>query len=227
MTTVKAPVKVAHHGRRINTDYSAVADYEGKLTNTLPDFDEVETRLKFRSRFPNLTTVVVNCFDPRAVGTFAAVAREVPGSIYPGEILREGDDVISTSTIFPIINAGGHAQPDGMRSIAIAKYFFDIKNVIVVHHSMCGAFTFTPEGFYRNFKEEYGKDPSTVVRPEDLGCYENITESLKSNVRHVRFSQGTPDDMNIYGCFYDIQKDDLMFVVSDEGTPTASGRPIS
>jgi hypothetical protein len=73
-----------------------------------PGFVETEMRKAFKQAVP-LRTVVVYCYDPRAVNIPHAVAKALPGEVYPGEIVRDehGKKIASTSTIFPVVVAGG------------------------------------------------------------------------------------------------------------------------
>src|SRR3954468_16949550 len=98
-----------------------------------PGFVEIELRKAFKRAVP-LRTVVVYCYDPRAVNIPHAVAKAMPGEVYPGEIVRdaEGKKVASSTTIFPVVVAGGRAV-DSLRSITVAQHLFGIENVVVVH----------------------------------------------------------------------------------------------
>jgi len=52
-----------------------------------PGYDEPAFRRAFATAVP-LRTVVVYCYDPRAVGIPAAVAKEF-GDVFPGAIVRD------------------------------------------------------------------------------------------------------------------------------------------
>src|SRR5215469_11084193 len=101
-------------------------------------FVEPEMRKAFKQAVP-LKTIVVHCYDQRAVNIPAAVAKALPGEVYPGEIVRDtqGNKVASTTTIFPVVVAGGRAV-DALRSITVAQHLFGIENIVVVHHTYCG-----------------------------------------------------------------------------------------
>ena len=81
---------------------------------------------------PNLKTVVVHCFDPRVTGGIpTAVAKALPGQIYPEEVFEfvgEGGkkNMGSNTTIFPVVVAGGRASASAQLSISIACHLFDI-----------------------------------------------------------------------------------------------------
>ena len=57
----------------------------------------------FKQAVP-MRTVVVYCYDPRAVNIPYAVAKALPGEVFPGEIIRDdrGRKIASTTTIFPV-----------------------------------------------------------------------------------------------------------------------------
>jgi carbonic anhydrase len=100
-----------------------------------PSFNEAATREAFSHAVP-LKTLVIYCYDPRAVEIPNAVAKLFGDEVFPGEIIRDatGKRVASSTTIFPVIVAGGRAI-DALRSITVAEHLFGIKNIVVVHHS--------------------------------------------------------------------------------------------
>jgi len=63
-------------------------DFEAFAFNKQQGFNEAATRRAFSKAVP-LRTVVVYCYDPRAVGIPEAVAREF-GDVWPGEIQTDG-----------------------------------------------------------------------------------------------------------------------------------------
>src|SRR5262252_11096 len=131
-----------------------------------PGFVETETRKRFKQAVP-LRTVVIYCYDPRAVNIPHAVARAMPGEVYPGKIVcdEQGKKVASTTTIFPVIVAGGRAV-DALRSITVAQHLFGIESIVVVHHTYCGATSFTPQGLFKAFNAEQGVDISGLYAKE-------------------------------------------------------------
>ena len=54
-----------------------------------PAYDEAETRKAFAKAVP-LRTVVIYCYDPRAVEIPNAVARALGDEVFPGEIITDG-----------------------------------------------------------------------------------------------------------------------------------------
>ena len=94
-----------------------------------PAYDEAATRKAFARAVP-LKTLVIYCYDPRAVGIPDAVAKALGNEVYPGDIIVDGSGnrVASTATIFPIVVAGGRAV-DALRSITVAQHLFGIQNI--------------------------------------------------------------------------------------------------
>jgi carbonic anhydrase len=179
------------------------------------DFDEPRTRDDFRRVVGSLRTVVIHCFDPRVTGGIPyAVADALPDQEYPGEIFEFTDDHGKTqfgtsTTIFPIINAGGKADLGAQRSISVACHLFDIDNVAIVHHTDCGATHFTGEGLLETFQEEFDRDLSVLWKPGDIGTIKSFEDSLKLDVDLIRNSVATPAHVNVYGYCYDIDTGNL------------------
>ncbi len=178
-----------------------------------PDYHEPTVRKAFAKAVP-LRTVVIYCYDPRAVGIPAAVAREF-GEVYPGNIITnaQGNKIASTTSLFEVVVAGGRAI-DALRSITVAQHLFGIKNIVVVHHTHCGATSFTADGIIDAYKHEHDADISALYERESI-CISDFVTSLKHDTRLVRESKGTPQDVNIYGYLYNIDTHELSRVVED------------
>jgi carbonic anhydrase len=179
-----------------------------------PAYHEPTFRKEFAKAVP-LRTVVIYCYDPRAVGIPAAVARQL-GEVYPGKILTDarGAKVASTTTLFEVVVAGGRAV-DALRSITVAQHLFGIKNIVVVHHTCCGATSFTADGIIAACKHEQHKDISHLYERASI-CISDYVSSLMHDVRLLRESKGTPKQVDIYGYVYDIDTDELSLVVEDK-----------
>ena len=179
-----------------------------------PGYHERTVRNEF-AKAVRLRTVVVYCYDPRAVGIPAAVARQF-GEVYPGKIISnaQGAMVASTTTLFEVVVAGGRAV-DALRSIAVAQHLFGIKNIVIVHHTYCGATTFTAEGIIAACKHEQHADISNLYQRASI-CISDYVSSLEHDVRLVRESRGTQKHVNLYGYVYDIDTDELSLVVEDK-----------
>ena len=180
-----------------------------------PGYDEPAVRKEFSKAVP-LKTVVVYCFDPRATGIPAAVAREM-GEVYPGEVMTDdaGNKVASTATMFDVVVAGGRAI-DALRSVTVAQHLFGIEDVVVVHHTHCGATSFTADGIIDAFKHEHGRDISKLYERESVSISDYVS-SLEHDTRLIRQSAGTPLHVNIHGFVYDIDTGELTRVIEDQG----------
>jgi carbonic anhydrase len=191
-----------------------MSNFDAYIFSKQPSFNEAATRKEFKKAVP-LRTVVIYCYDPRAAGIPDEVAKALPHEIYPGQVIKDanGNRIASTTTIFPVVVAGGRAV-DALRSITVAQHLFGIENIVVVHHTHCGATSFTAEGIIKAFKHEHQADISDLYGREDI-CIEDFESSLRRDTRLVRESRGTPRGANIYGYVYDIDSEKLTLVVED------------
>jgi carbonic anhydrase len=179
-----------------------------------PFFNEAKTRKAFSKAVP-LKTLVIYCYDPRAADVPNAVGKLLGDEVYPGEIILDdsGNRVASSTTIFPVVVAGGRAV-DALRSITVAQYLFGIQNIVVVHHSNCGATSFTADGIIDAYQREHRVDISTLY-PRSSICITDYEASLKHDAVLIRSHIGTPSHVDIFGHFYDINTGTLTEVVRD------------
>lgn len=179
-----------------------------------PSFDEAETRKAFSKAVP-LQTLVIYCYDPRAAGIPNAVAKLFGDEVFPGDIILDssGKRAAATTTIFPVIVAGGRAV-DALRSITVAQHLFGLQNIVVVHHSHCGATSFTAEGIINAYEREHHVDISKLYDRSSI-CIADYEASLKHDTALVRSHAGTPKHVDIFGYFYDIDTGTLIEVVRD------------
>ena len=190
-------------------------NFDAYVFSKQPGYREAAVRKEFAKAVP-LRTVVIYCYDPRAVGIPAAVARQL-GEVYPGDIITDsqGKKVASTTTLFEVVVAGGRAI-DALRSITVAQHLFGIKNIVVVHHTYCGATTFTANGIIDAYKNEQHTDISGLYENESI-FISDYASSLKHDVSLLRQSKGTPKRVNIYGYGDNIDTDELSLLVEDKG----------
>ena len=189
-------------------------NFDAYVFSKQPGYREPAVRKEFAKAVP-LRTVVIYCYDPRAVGIPAAVARQL-GEVYPGDIITDsqGKKVASTTTLFEVVVAGGRAI-DALRSITVAQHLFGIKNIVVVHHTYCGGTTFTANGIIDAYKNEQHTDISGLYENESI-FISDYASSLKHDVSLLRQSKGTPKHVNIYGYVYNIDTDELSLVVENK-----------
>ena len=179
-----------------------------------PSFNEAATREAFSHAVP-LKTLVIYCYDPRAAEIPDAVAKLFGDEVFPGEIILDGagNRVASSTTIFPVIVAGGRAI-DALRSITVAQHLFGIQNIVVVHHSHCGATSFTADGIIDAYQHEHHLDIANLYQRSSI-CITDYEGSLKHDTALIRSHAGTPRHVNIFGYFYDIDTRALTEVVRD------------
>jgi carbonic anhydrase len=192
-----------------------MADFAKFAFSAAENFDEAAVREAFSHAVP-LKTVVIYCYDPRAARIPELVAEHL-GDTWPGETLLDdqGHKVASTATIFPVVVAGGRAF-DALRSVAVAQHLFGIENIVVVHHSQCGATTFTADGIIDAFRREQHSDIAQAF-PRQALCISDYQQSLKSDVALIRAQPGTPKSADIFGFFYEIDSEELILVATDPG----------
>src|SRR5262252_8117701 len=161
-----------------------------------PSFDEAATRKAFSKAIP-LKTIEIYCYDPRAAEIPNAVAKLFGDEVFPGGIIL----------------AGGRAV-DALRSITVAQHLFGIQNIVVVHHSHCGATSFTADGIINAYEHEHHVDISKLCDRSSI-CISDYEASLKHDTALVRSHGGTPKNVNVFGYFYDIDTGTLTEVVRD------------
>lgn len=181
-----------------------------------PDYDEKSVRKAFAELMP-LNTIVIYCYDPRATGIPAAIAKEF-GDVYPGDVLTdaEGNALGTSATMLGVVVAGGRAI-DALRSITVGQHLLGVKNIVVVHHTHCGATSYTAEGIIDAFAHEHGADISDLY-PRESVCISDYTSSLEHDTKLIRASEGTPSHVNIYGYMYDVDTLELTRIIEDRAT---------
>ena len=86
--------------------------------------------------------------------------------------------------------AGGRAI-DALRSVTVAQHLFGIERIVIVHHTYCGATSFTADGIIEAYAREQGTDIGSLY-PRDSICITDYVTSLRHDVRLMRTSAGTP-----------------------------------
>ena len=99
-----------------------------------------------------------------------------------------------------IRNAGGRVTEDALRSLVISQRMLGTQEVIVIQHTDCGMMSTTDEGIAEKVKEDLGVDTSL-----DFLTFENLHESVKSDVNKLRNTALIPDDVPIIGAIYDVK----------------------
>lgn len=180
---------------------------------TQPWFDQ-ENFGGFNAAIP-MKTMVIHCFDPRAAEIPQAIAAHFPDEVYPGENVFDeaGNRIGHTRTLFAVSNAGGRAF-SALQSVATMEYLFHVQNVIVVHHSFCGATGFRPEQLLEHFHDHHHADLGPVIEKGSVAIT-NFEDSVKHDVALLRNSPAVPKSVKLYGFFYEMNSGKLIEIARD------------
>ena len=97
-------------------------------------------------------------------------------------------------------NAGGRVTDDMIRSLVISQQQMGTREIVVLHHTDCGAQTFQNEEFQEHLKAELGVD----VSDQDFLPFQDVEESVREDMQLLRESPLSPDDVVISGAVYDV-----------------------
>jgi len=180
---------------------------------TQPWFDE-ENFQGFNQAIP-MKSLVIHCMDPRATDIPQAIADHFGNEVYPGENILDdaGNRVGSTRTLFVDTNVGGRAA-SALQSIATLDYLFHLQNIMVVHHSFCGATAVDPDKFIEHFHQQHQVDIAPMFDRDDMAIT-NFEQSIRHDIALLRNSPAVPKTVNLYGFFYEINSRQLIEIVRD------------
>lgn len=97
-------------------------------------------------------------------------------------------------------NAGGRVTDDMIRSLVISQQQMGTREIVVLHHTDCGAQTFQNEEFQEHLKTELGVD----VSGQDFLPFQDAEESVREDMQLLRECPLIPDDVVISGAVYDV-----------------------
>ena len=97
-------------------------------------------------------------------------------------------------------NAGGRVTDDMIRSLVISQQQMGTREIVVLHHTDCGAQTFNNEDFQEHLKCELGVD----VSGQDFLPFQDIDESVREDMKLLRECPLIPEDVIISGAVYDV-----------------------
>lgn len=129
---------------------------------------------------PKMKVAIVTCMDSRL-----HVAQALGLALGDAHILR---------------NAGGRVTEDMLRSLVISQQQLGTREIVVLHHTDCGAQTFTNEAFCQQLHETLGVD----VSGQDFLPFENVEDSVREDMALLRQSPLIPADVVISGAVYDV-----------------------
>ncbi|MGT2692223.1 beta-class carbonic anhydrase [Streptococcus porcinus] len=129
---------------------------------------------------PKTRVAIVTCMDSRL-----HVAQALGLALGDAHILR---------------NAGGRVTDDMIRSLVISQQQMGTREIVVLHHTDCGAQTFTNQSFAEHIQQKLGID----VSDQDFLPFQDVAESVREDMRLLQESPLIPDDVDINGAVYDV-----------------------
>lgn len=157
------------------------------------------------SKHPNKQAVIVSCMDTR-------LTELLPKALN----IKNGDAKI-------IKNAGAHiAHPFGsaLRSIIVAIYEFDAKDIFIVAHHGCGMSGINPEETLKKMNERgISEDTLNTVKYSGIDLtkwlkgFSSVTDSVKESVATVKHHPLIPKDVRVHGLIIDPKTGKLDVVV--------------
>lgn len=98
-----------------------------------------------------------------------------------------------------IRNAGGVVTDDVIRSLTISQRKLGTREVILIHHTDCGALTFTDDELRNQLLEETGLKPAWS--PESFA---DLDGDLRQSMERVRRSPFLVDTSHVRGFVFDV-----------------------
>lgn len=129
---------------------------------------------------PKTRVAIVTCMDSRL-----HVAQALGLALGDAHILR---------------NAGGRVTEDMVRSLVISQQLLGTREIVVLHHTDCGAQRLTNASFTKQLTATLGVDASQM----DFLPFEDLEESVREDVAILRHHPLIPDDVVISGAIYDV-----------------------
>ena len=129
---------------------------------------------------PKTKVAIVTCMDSRL-----HVAHALGLALGDAHILR---------------NAGGRVTEDVIRSLVISQQQMDTREIVVLHHTDCGAQTFQNADFQAHLQQTFGVD----VSEQDFLPFTDVEESVREDIALLRECPLIPDDVIISGAVYDV-----------------------
>ena len=129
---------------------------------------------------PKTKVAIVTCMDSRL-----HVAQALGLALGDAHILR---------------NAGGRVTEDMIRSLVISQQQMGTREIVVLHHTDCGAQTFMNDEFTAYLNKELGVD----VSDQDFLPFTDVEESVREDMAILRQSPLIPEDVIISGAVYDV-----------------------
>ncbi len=137
---------------------------------------------------PRRKLAVVACMDSR-LDTFAMLGLEVGDA----HVMR---------------NAGGVITDDMIRSLVISQRKLGTREIILIHHTDCGALTFTDDELRNELLDETGLKPTWS--PES---FRDLDADLRQSIERLRRNPFLVDTSQVRGFVFDVHTGKLREVV--------------
>lgn len=137
---------------------------------------------------PKTKVAIITCMDSRL-----HVAQALGLALGDAHILR---------------NAGGRVTEDMIRSLVISQQQMGTREIVVLHHTDCGAQTFKNETFQAHLLKKLGVD----VSGQDFLPFTDVRESVREDMDLLRKSPLIPEDVVISGAVYDVDTGRMLAV---------------
>ncbi|MFW7415524.1 beta-class carbonic anhydrase [Demequina sp. SO4-18] len=147
-----------------------------------------ESYLPDRPLPPRRKLAVVACMDSR-LDTFAMLGLEVGDA----HVMR---------------NAGGVITDDMIRSLVISQRKLGTREIILIHHTDCGALTFTDDELRNELLDETGLKPTWS--PES---FKDLDADLRQSIARLRNNPFLVDTSQVRGFVFDVHSGLLREVV--------------
>ena len=118
-------------------------------------------------------------------------------NVYGALGLTEGDAYV-------IRNAGGVVTDDEIRSLAISQRLLGTEEIILIHHTDCGMFTFTDDQFKADIQAELGIKPEWAAE-----AFSDIDEDVRQSMARIKASPFIPRKESVRGFVYDVKTGQL------------------
>lgn len=146
------------------------------------------TYLPDRPLPPRRQLAVVACMDSR-LDTFGLLGLEIGDA----HVMR---------------NAGGVITDDMIRSLVISQRKLGTREIILIHHTDCGALTFTDDELRNQLLDETGLKPTWS--PES---FRDLDADLRQSMERIRRNPFLVDTSQVRGFVFDVHTGELREVV--------------
>lgn len=98
-------------------------------------------------------------------------------------------------------NAGGRATEDALRSLVLSWYELGTREVLVVHHTACGARVEDEDALRRRLAEATGASLDGV----ELHTFTDDEQAVRDDVERIRRSPYAPEGLTVRGAIHDLE----------------------